>query len=561
MNEKHKYAIGIDFGTLSARASLVDLYENREVAVSVVAYQDEIITYSLPSTAELLPCDFFLQNPIDYVEALQALLTEIWRKGKILAEDVIGIGVGFASNTIIPLGENNMPLCMDERYRSNPHSWVKTSKHHSAQEEAEQITNLLIKKNYSLIKHCGNKVPSEWMIAKIFETFRKAPEIYHATKLFIEAGDWIVYLLTGNIRKSSCLAANKALWDSKKGYPDKDFFFQLDPGFVNIMEKVGNDVYDAGHCAGGLTARMAKQTGLPAGTPVSVAISDVLAAVPILKPKTGQSLMIMGTSIRHMALSETKIDYPICGCINQTIWKNSQRNLYCYEAVQAAAGDIYNWFIYSGIMYYYAQEMHERNVGMFPIIDEKIAKIQPGSTGLLALDWWNGNNAYPGSGKLSGLIIGMTPTTSMEEIYRALIESTAYGARKVLEDFIESGIEINEIYACGGLARKSGEVMQIFSDIIGRRINVVNVVQCSATGAALYAAVAAGKSGGGYDSFEEAMEKFSTENLMVYEPNIQYYSAYEKLFKEYCRLSDIFGQKESVMKTLKDIKESVLAQE
>lgn len=550
------YTIGIDFGTLSARAVLVDLESGKEAAISVVAYQDEVIDRLLPYGSSPLPSDFALQNPADYVDALQGLLTEVWRKGKINPEQVIGLGIDFTACTLIPLGSDYQPLCMQEAYSANPHSWPKLWKHHAAQPQADRITQLAAAREEAFLKHCGYKVSSEWMLPKILEILEEAPAIYDAASLFLEAGDWIVYLLTGNIRRSSCMAGFKALWNAEAGYPSQGFLTALDPRLANVLDKMGGPVYAPGTRAGGLTKAMADITGLPAGIPVSTALIDAHASVPAVGLcEPGKMLMIMGTSVCHMAVSEKECPMEgVSGIVKDVVVDG----LYCYEAGQAAVGDIYDWFIYSGIMPYYAQEMHARNVNIFRVIDEKMAKLKPGSSGLIALDWWNGNRSVLADARLSGMLLGLTLTTTLEEIYRAIVESTAYGTRKILEAYEKNGVDVHEVFACGKLARTSKEVMQIFADVLGKRIRVTKIAQCSAYGSAMYGAVAAGRGAGGYNTLKEAIGRLVRHDYTVYEPNAAHVQIYDKLYAQYCKLHDYFGIKENVMQTLRQIKESVL---
>jgi len=377
---QHRYTIGIDFGTLSARAVLVNLDTGEEVAMSVMAYQDAVLDRTLPNSNETLPMDFALQNPEDYEEALKCLLKEVWRKGKVNPDEVIGIGVDSTACTMIPLDGNVMPLCFDERYKGNLHSWPKLWKHHAAQQEADDITAAALACEMEFIKRYGYRISSEWMFPKILEVLRKAPEIYEATAIFMEAGDWTVYLLTNNICRSTCQAGYKAMWTEGR-YPDREFLGRLDPRLHNVLQKLEGDVLVPGVRAGGLTREMAQITGLSEGISVSVSIIDAHASIPavgICEP--GKMLMIMGTSICHLVMSDTPRMFPgISGVVKDGVI----RDLYCYEAGQVAVGDIYEWFIYSGIMPYYAQEMHERNVNVFRVIDEKWR-----GSGRAAADCW-----------------------------------------------------------------------------------------------------------------------------------------------------------------------------
>lgn len=553
MAERKKYAIGLDFGTLAAKAVLVDIAEKREVAVSTVAYQDEVIDSTLPYGEERLPGDYALQNPSDYIDALYGLLTEVWRKGRIRPEQVIGIGVAFASCTLIPLDDKNRPLCMDSNFSTNPHSWPKCRKHHAAQAQAERISRVAKERKEDFLQYCGDKVSSEWMIPKILEILDQAPEIYQATKTFIEAGDWIVYLLTGRIIRSTSMASLKAFWSEEKGYPDQDFFTALDPRLADIESKLQGTLGLPGTWAGGLLKKVANEVGLPEGIGVSAAVVSDYAALPAVGLRDpGTTLMIMGTSICHITVSDRKRS--MSGTSGVTMG-NFMEHRYTYETGQAAVGDIYNWFIYSGVMYYYANEMHDRNVNVFRVLDEKMAKIRPGSSGLLALDWWNGERAELLNGGLSGLIVGLTLGTKLEEIYRAIVESTAYGARRSLENIAQKGVAVGEIYACGNLAKNSKEVMQIFADVLGKPIHVTRLAVSCAYGAAMYGAMAAGRAAAGWNTVAEMMDHMVRRDYIIYEPDPAYRGIYDELYTQYCSLYDFFGREQNTMQKLREMKE------
>lgn len=548
-----KYSIGLDFGTLSARAILVNVRTGEEIAVSAFGYQDAVIDKFLPGTNIRIPSEFALQNPRDYMEALECLLKDVWRKAGIAPEQVIGIGVDFTSCTMLPVDRNYLPLCFDSRYKDSVHSWVKVWKHHGAQQEAKLINATAKKRSEEFISRCGQKSSSEWMFAKILETLNNDPAVYHDAYRFIEGCDWMIYLLTGNDKRSSCLAGYKSFWGKKQGYPSDDFFEAVDVRLKNVIdEKIGRDVYPLGARAGGLTEEMAKKTGLIAGTAVSVGSTDAHLAVPAVGV-TGPDTMvfIMGTSMCHMMVDHKEVRMDgICGVVEDGILPG----YFGYEAGQVAVGDIFDWFVSNLAPYEFVNEAMEKSNTIFEVMDEKAAKIKPGESGLLALDWWNGNRSILVDADLSGLIIGLTLQTRAEEIYRALIEAAAFGSRLIVEYFTKNGIEINHIIACGGLSRKSKTVMQIFSDVLGMEIKISASQQTSALGSAMYGAVAAGTEVGGYSNIFDASEKMAHIKPDSYKPDMKNYYIYTRLFEEYKKIHDIFGRTMDTMKVLKNLK-------
>lgn len=549
-----RYTIGIDFGTLSARGVLVDVATGAEAAVAVQGYQDAIIDTQLPEDGVLLPPDYALQNPRDYEEALESILSSLWRKADIRPEQVIGIGIDFTSCTMLPLDGNMIPLCYNPTYRKNPHSWVKLWKHHAAQAEADHITQVARRRGEKFLAHYGNTCSCEWMFPKILETLNHAPEIYHATHRFVEAGDWIVYLLTGNLRKSCVGAGFKAFWDAESGYPSREFFAAVHPELENVIEeKIGEAVWPFDSAAGHLTEQMAAATGLSTHTMVSVSNIDAHVSFPATgATQDGTMLMIMGTSLCHITVSSRKVFIPgISGVVQNGVLPG----LYGYEAGQAAVGDIYDWFMCNAVPEKYLDYVQKNNINIFSLMNEKVAAIKPGSTGLLALDWWNGNRSLLVNSSLSGLLLGATLSTSAEDIYRALIEATAFGSRMIIEEFESNGVPISQVYACGGLAFKAAPVMQIFADVIGKSISVSHTKQTCALGAAIYGAVAAGKENGGYESIVEAAGHMTKPPQIVYHPNPANADVYGKLYAEYKKLHDYFGKGQNpVMQNLRKIK-------
>lgn len=559
--EGKKYSIGMDFGTLSARAILVDIENGNEKAISVVGYQDAVIDDILPESGKKIPKEYALQNPHNYMEALENLLRDILKKGRVAPEQIIGIGVDTTASTILPVDRKFVPLCFYDQYRKNPHSWIKLWKHHGAQKQADRFNKIANSMNLECMKYCSGKVSAEWMYPKIMETLEEAPEIFDAAYRFMELSDWIVYLLTGNETRNSIMAFIHAQWDSQKGFPPNQFFKTLDERMDGLAaKKLGETVRATFEKAGGLTGKMAKKTGLPAGTAVAVGNSDGPVAIPglgIVNEDT--AALILGTSSNLMFLCREKI--MISGA-TAAAGKGWMPGLFGYILGQSAVGDIFEWFINNLVPYRYYKEAEEDGVSIFEVLDRKVEKLKPGESGLLALDWFNGNRSILQNADLTGVLLGISLTTTPEEIYRALIEGTAFGMRKIITTVEESGITLNEIYACGGLSRKSPVIMQIFSDVLGLKIRVAASAQTVALGSAMTGAVAAGSENGGYDNITEAVKHMSKLKEKCYETNPENHTRYNELYRQYEELHDYFGvTKKDIMSSLRKIRLEVMGNE
>ena len=531
-----QYTIGLDYGTLSARAALVDTATGREVASAVFPYPHAVIRGVLPASGQALPADFALQDPQDYEDALTALLSAVWRKAGVRPEQIAGIGVDFTTCTVLALDDALRPMCRRKAYRTEPHSYAKLWNHHGAAPEAERLDEVAAARGETFLARYGGKSSCEWLFPKLFETMDRAPELWRDTFCFLEASDWIVYLLTGTVRMSAVLAGYKAYWDPEEGYPSDSFFRAAAPGLERVVSDklpFSSTISLPGTPAGGLSAAMAQATGLCAGTCVSVATGDAHAGVPASGVrKSGDMLLVAGTSLCQMLVSSRKHAVSgICGCVRDGLLPG----FYGYEAGQPAAGDMLDWFI-SGL----GSARGEQKAARFADMNEKAAALRPGQSGLLALDWWNGNRSVLNNAALSGMIVGLTLTTRPEEIYRALLEAAAFGTRRICEQLTGSGLTIGDVYACGGLSRKNPALMQVFSDVLQRPIRVSANEQAACAGAAIFAAAAAGV----YADVQDASARMAGGILRVYTPRTEHRAVYDALYADYCALYDGFGTSE-----------------
>ena len=552
----HKYAVGVDYGTQSGRAVLVEVETGKEVATAVKVYPHGVMDEYLPDGVTKLGPDWALQHPQDYLDVLSETIPEVLMKSGVKAEDVIGLGIDFTACTMLPTYQDGQPLCFDEDLRSNPHTYVKLWKHHAAQEEANQLNKIAEQRGENFLKLYGGKISSEWMIPKIFQIVQEAPDIYDLADRFMEATDWVVFQLTGQERRNSCTAGYKAIWNKQAGYPSKNFFKALHPKLENLVaEKLSTDIYPIGSKAGEITPQAAALTGLTIGTAVAVGNVDAHVSVPALgMTEAGKMLMIMGTSTCHVMLgTQERIVPGMCGVVEDGIIPG----LLGYEAGQSCVGDHFEWFVENCVPASLTKEAEERGLDIHELLTEKAAKLHVGESGLIALDWWNGNRSVLVDVDLTGMILGCTLLTKPQEIYRALIEATAYGTRKIIDTFEENGVPIDGLYAAGGIAEKNKLMMQIYADVTNREIRISASAQTPALGSAMFGAVVAGREKGGYDSIVEAAKYMGKVKEDYYKPNQGNVKIYELLYVEYNLLHDYFGRgTNDVMKRLKKIKAS-----
>ncbi|MBE6601154.1 MAG: ribulokinase [Ruminococcaceae bacterium] len=546
-----RYTVGVDFGTLSARAVLLDVKKGETLASAVMEYPHGVMDRTLPDGTELPP-QSALQHPQDYVDALGTVIREVLQKAGISPEEVSGLGIDFTSCTLVALDQNREPLCLDPRFASRPQSYVKLWKHHASQWETEKMTEIAVERGEKWISYCGGKLSPEWAFPKIYETLRRDEEVYRATHCFCEAGEWLTSRLTGEDVHAAAFAGFKFNWTREDGFPSNDYFCAVDPRLDGIIgTKISTNVRSVEQTAGCLTAKGAAMTGLCEGTPVALPMLDAEAAMPALNvTEAERGLLVLGTSgvllLHDPAVKQ--ID-GICGLVQDGVIPG----LCTYEAGQAGFGDCFEWFVRTSVPASYVEAAQKEGKNIHVYLRERAQKLRIGEHGLLALDWFNGNRSVLQDADLTGMILGMHIGTRPEEIYRALIEATAFGMRRILETYRENGIVPRQLGAAGGIANKDDMLMQIYADVLDREICVFDTAQAGALGSAIYAAVA----GGLYRSVIEAAKVLSVKPVRTYVPIPAHTKAYDVLYAEYCRLYDYFGRGENpVMKTLRKIAQS-----
>jgi L-ribulokinase len=547
------YSIGLDFGTESVRALLVDVTNGATVATAVEQYPDGVIDERLPGTGERLPPDWALQNPSDWLGGLERTIKGVLAASRVPPSSVVGIGIDFTSCTVLPCAADATPLCEVEGFRSERHAWPKLWKHHGAEAEADRVTSVAVARGEPWLARYGGRISSEWLLPKALEIAGHAPHVYAAADRILEGADWVVWRLTGVLARNACAAGYKGTWHKQQGYPSREYLHALKPGFENLYDaKIAGPVVAPGTTVGRITPEWAARLGLPSCTAVGAAIIDAHSAVlggGVAGP--GTFVMMMGTSTCHLLLAEH--ERPVEGMAG-VVEDGIVPGYYAYESGQAAVGDLFAWYAHYGVPPSYHEAAAAHGTSIQALLTSKADGFGPGSSGLLALDWWNGNRSTLGRSDLSGLLVGATLSTRPEEIFHALVEATAFGTRAIIESFSDQGLPVTTIVAGGGLTRNT-MLMQIYADVTGRPIAVAGAPQASAAGAAMLGAVAAGSAAGGYPSLTDAVAAMAPEPAQVYEPREEHRRQYDTLYGEYKRLYDHFGRGgNEVMRVLRTLR-------
>ncbi|MGY2894019.1 ribulokinase [Deinococcus sp. UYEF24] len=545
-----RYTIGVDFGSESGRAVVVRLSDGEAMAEAVTPYAHGVMDRTLPDGTKL-GREWALQHPQDYLDVFQQAIPQALRESGVSPDQVVGVGIDFTACTVLPTTADGTPLCFLPEYAGKPHAWVKLWKHHAAQPQADRINRLAEQRGEAWLPRYGGKISSEWLFAKALQLLEEDPETYAKAERFIEAADWVVWQLTGTETRNACTVGYKAMYQDGH-YPPPEYFGALNPAFADVVQTrlqggVGTQLAPLGGRAGGLSEEAAGWTGLNPGTAVAVANVDAHVTAPaagVTGP--GQLVLIMGTSTCHVLVGETLAEVPgMCGVVEGGIVPGQ----YGYEAGQSGVGDIFAWLVKNMVPPEYHQQAKEAGLGLHALLEREAAKQAPGEHGLVALDWWNGNRSVLVDTNLSGMIVGMTLQTRAPDLYRALIEATAYGTRVIVENFEASGVPVQELVIAGGL-KKNKMLMQIYADVTGRPLNVLDAEQGPALGSAMHAAVAAGA----YPDIAAAAAQMSKFVAHAYEPIAANVATYDRLYAEYLTLHDYFGRGlNDVMKRLKGI--------
>jgi L-ribulokinase len=542
------YTVGVDFGTLSARALVVRVRDGAEMGSAVHEYPHAVVDEVLPSTGRSLPPDWALQVPEDWRESLRVTVPGALREAKVAVREVIGIGTDFTACTVMPTLRDGTPLCELPELSGRPHAYPKLWKHHAAQPWADLITDVAHKRGESWIGRYGGRISSEWEFAKALQILDEDPDLYDRIERWIEAADWIIWQLCGSETRNVCTAGYKGIYQDGK-WPSRDYLAALSPGFADFVgDKLAHPLSPLGGRAGSLTAQAAAWTGLPEGIAVAVGNVDAhvtAAAAQAVSP--GQMLAVMGTSTCHIMNSDVFAEVPgMCGVVRDGVLPG----YWGYEAGQSAVGDIFAWFLESSVPGSYAEAAQASGTSPHDYLTDLAAQQDIGAHGLVALDWHNGNRSILVDHHLSGVIAGLTLATRPEDVYRALLESTAFGTRKIVEAFEACGVPVKEFVVAGGLV-KNKLLMQIYADVIRRPLSTTRSSQGPALGSAIHAAVAAGA----YPDIFAASTAMGGREQAVFVPNERRAAAYDRLYEQYTELHDYFGRGSKLLHSLRDIRD------
>jgi len=542
------FVVGVDFGTLSARAVVVRAHDGEELGSAVHEYPHAVIERTLPSSGAELPPQWALQDPADWVQSLQVAVPAAVAAAGVRPEEVVGIATDFTASTPLPVLADGTPLCQLPELADHPHAYPKLWKHHAAQRQADRINALAEERGEPWLARYGGRISSEWEYAKALQVLEEDPEVYQRMDRWVEGADWIIWQLCGRETRNACTAGYKAIHQDGH-YPSEDYLRALDERFAGfVADKLQGPLSALGQRAGDLTAQAAEWTGLPEGIAVAVGNVDAHVTAPAARAiDPGQMLMIMGTSTCHVMNGDRLVEVPgMCGVVRGGIVPD----LWGYEAGQTGVGDIFGWFVDEAVPPRYHDEARARGLDVHGYLSELAGAQEVGAHGLIALDWNNGNRSLLVDHELSGLILGLTLATRAEDVYRALIEATAFGTRMILNAFADAGMPATELFVAGGLL-KNPVIMQIYADVTRMPLHLIDSDQGPALGSAMHAAVAAGVHAD-IDAAAVAMGKVKRD---AYVPDERRADAYDPLFEHYARLHDHFGRGgDDVMHALRHIR-------
>ncbi len=529
------YVVGVDFGTLSGRALVVRVADGAELGTAVHEYRHGVMDSALAASGKPLPPDWALQDPEDYLEVLRHAVPAAVSDAGIDPALVVGIGTDFTACTVLPALADGTPLCEFLEFRDRPHAYPKLWKHHASQPQADRINEQAQIRGEPWLARYGGRISAEWQFAKALQVLEEDPDIYRLADRWIEAADWIIWQLTGVETRNACTAGYKGIRQDGR-YPSRSFLAAVNPAFAGFAaDKLEHPVSALGDLAGSLTPRAAGWTGLPSGIAVAVGNVDAHVTPPAANAiGPGQMVAIMGTSTCHVMNGEALAEVPgMCGVVDGGIVSGR----WGYEAGQSGVGDLFAWFCEHLVPPEYHAAASRGGLTVHEVMSAEAAAQPAGAHGLVALDWLNGNRSVLVDHHLSGAIVGLTLATRASEIYRALLEATAFGTRAIIDAFEASGVPVSELIIAGGLLRNQ-LLMQIYADVTRRPLSLVASGQAPALGSAIHAAVAAGA----YPDVPAAAAAMGKMRADAFKPDPVSADTYDQLYAEYVTLHDYFGR-------------------
>jgi len=542
----HRYSIGVDFGSLSARAVLLDLDTGEAVSSAVSEYRHGILTDALPNGVPL-QVDWAVQIPQDYVDSLSESVRGAVRTAGASPDEIEGIGFDVTASTMLPVGADWRPMCEDPRFSQDPNSYIKVWKHHAAQRYADIIEERAA--GTGLLDAFGGHISGEHFLPKAMQIAMESPKLYESSYRILETGDWLAGLLCGKESRGYCAASFKTYYSEDSGDIPASFFSSISPSLADLSSKYPENIAFPGDPAGFLTEEGAELLGLRPGIPVAAAGVDAHTTIygcGVSRP--GQFLMIIGTSTCEMLLSDTlSCVEGISGVVRDSVFKD----VYTYECGQSGIGDMFAWFADRQVPEAYKAAAEEKGVSVQQYLTAKAAALAPGENGIVALDWWNGVRSTLMDFSLSGVMAGLTTESLPEEIYRALLESTAFGCRMIVDTLEQNGVRIDSLIATGGIPHKNPLMMQIYADVMNRDVYVVDREQTGSVGSAIMGAAAAH---GGFAALADLTEKYAMPFTTVYRPDSAACGVYAEMYGTYRSMYSYFGKKDSLLHRLKDIR-------
>lgn len=530
--------LGFDFGSLSCRVLAVDVDTGDCVYQASRDYPHGVIKGTLPETNITLDENWFLQDPADYIEVMCGLTHAAI--AELGAETIVSIGTDFTNCTVVGIRENGLPLCAYEEYRNNPHAWVKLWKHHAAQPYAERIEQVLKETETPWLNEYGGNISSEWFFPKLLQIYQEAPDIFAACDFYLEAADYIVYFLTGNIIRNSATLGVNAFYSPERGYPEKELLNRFSEGFGDaVYPKLKGSIVPVGSRAGRLCENAAKRMGLSTAVVISAGHGDSeVACAGLGATESGTMIMVMGTSTCYQMIYERKRFFNgVCAVVENGMIPE----LVAYESGQPAVGDAFSWYVENMMPAEYARQASAQDMSALQYMNVLASRLLPGEAGLISLDWFNGNRSVLMDYKLKSFVAGLSLDTKPEAIFRSMIEATAFGARKIIEGYENAGVHIEKLIAVGGLSLKSELTMQIYADVLGRALCVATTPNASAMGACVCGAVAYRNETGTRAAFEAEAKRLVRGAEKRYQPNEKATVIYNELYKVFCSLHDFAG--------------------
>lgn len=551
MTSNESYVVGVDFGTLSGRALVVRVSDGAELGTAVTAYPHAVLEDALPD-GQPLPPDWALQVPEDYRHVLRTAVPAALAEAGVDPARVVGIATDFTACTMVQTLADGTPLDEVPGLADRPHAYTKLWKHHAAQPQADRINRLAEERGEAWLARYGGLISSEWELAKGLQLFEEDRELYDRTERWVEAADWIVWQLCGTYVRNACSAGYKGVLQDGE-YPSPEFLGALAPGFEGfVAEKVAHPIGELGARAGGLTAEAAGWTGLPEGIAVAVGNVDAHVTAPAAQAtEPGQMVAIMGTSTCHVMNADVLREVPgMCGVVDGGIVAGR----WGYEAGQSGVGDIFGWFVDQAVPASYAEAAADAGESVHELLTRLASRQAVGEHGLVALDWHSGNRSVLVDHELSGVVLGLTLATKPEDVYRALLEATAFGARVIVETFRDAGVPVTEFIVAGGLA-KNHLLMQVYADVLRLPLSVIGSEQGPALGSAIHAAVAAGE----YADVTAAAARMGRVRRDAFVPDEAAAQRYDRLYAEYVALHDHLGRDSGVMRRLRALRREARA--